>query len=183
MRAITIGRNYAETLFELARQEGGGEGAVARWSELMDAAAAAFGTPSIESVLVSPRVTTQQKIEIVRQALAGAPSRFVLFIEIVIKRHRQQLFGLIADEFRTMADVELGRVRAGITLARDADPLTRQVIAERLARALGKEVIAGWAVDPTILGGTVVRIGDQIYDGSVRKRLSRLRRQLLTPTA
>jgi F-type H+-transporting ATPase subunit delta len=71
-------------------------------------------------------------------------------------------------------------VRAGITLARDVDPLARQVISERLAAAIGKEVIAGFVVDPAILGGTIVRIGDRIYDGSVRKRLGRLRNQLLT---
>jgi F-type H+-transporting ATPase subunit delta len=71
-------------------------------------------------------------------------------------------------------------VRAGITLAREADALTRNVITERLAKAIGKDVIAGFAVDPAILGGTIVRIGDRVYDGSVRKRLGRLRQQLLT---
>ena len=59
------------------------------------------------------------------------------------------------------------------------------LVAGRLAlvspsgKAIGKDVIAAFSTDPAILGGTIVKIGDQVYDGSVRKRLGRLRRQLL----
>lgn len=175
MRDISIARNYAATLFELATASK----AVEAWSGLIDETAAAMSTPSIEAMLMSPRVPREAKERIVSEALSGAPRPFVLYMRVLINRNRQNLIGLIADEYRTMADAELGRVRAGITLARDADPLTRSVIVERLSAALGKDVIAGFVTDPAILGGTIVRIGDQVYDGSVRKRLSRLRQQLL----
>ncbi len=175
MRDISIARNYAETLFELATAAG----AVEPWSVLMDETAAAMSTPSIEAMLMSPRVPRDEKVRIVTSALAGAPRTFVLYMGAVITRNRQNLVGVIADEYRMMADTHLGRARAGITLAREVDPLTRTVIVERLAKAIGKEVIAGFATDPSILGGTIVRIGDQVYDGSVKKRLSRLRQQLL----
>lgn len=175
MRDISIARNYAETLYELATAAD----AVEPWSVLVDETAAAMSTPSIEAMLMSPRVPRDEKVRIVTAALAGAPRTFVLFMGAVINRNRQSLVGMIADEYRTMSDAHLGRVRAGITLAREVDPLTRSVIVERLAKAIGKEVIAGFATDPSILGGTIVRIGDQVYDGSVKKRLSRLRQQLL----
>lgn len=176
MRPVTIARNYAEALLTLAEQAGTTE----EWGDLIDATAAAMGTPAIEAALVSPRVPKDQKVAIITEALATAPRPFMLFVVAVVKRGRQLLLGMIADEYRALVDQKLGRVRAGITLARDVDPLARQVIAERLAAAIGKEVIAGFAVDPAILGGTIVRIGDRIYDGSVRKRLGRLRNQLLT---
>lgn len=175
MREITIARNYAETLFVL----GGKAGAAQPYGELLDETAAAFATPGIEAALMSPRVTKEQKVTIVTTALQGAPKSFVLFVVAVIRRGRQLLIPMIADEYRVLLDAQLGRVRASITLARDADPLTRQVIAERLSKAIGKDVIAAFATDPAILGGTIVKIGDQVYDGSVRKRLGRLRRQLL----
>lgn len=176
MRAITIARNYAETLFELARRAGG---EIEAWGDLMDVTAAAMGTPKIEAMLMSPRVPTEQKVRIVSAALEGAPRPFVLFLAAVIRRGRQVLLSTIADEYRAMLDQSLGRVRAGITLARPVDEARKAEIVAKLAAGLGKEVIAGFAVDPAIIGGTIVKIGDQVYDGSVRKRLGRLRRQLI----
>ena len=81
--------------------------------------------------------------------------------------------------YRALVDVQLNRVRAGVTMAREPDALTKNVIVERLSAAIGKDVIAGFSTDPSILGGVVVRIGDRVYDGSVRKRLGRLRQQLI----
>lgn len=176
MRSVTIARNYADTLFALATEAGATEA----WGDLMDVTAAALGTPSIEAVLMSPRVTKEQKIRIVTEALDGAPKRFVLFLVAVIRRGRQALLGMVADEYRAMLDLQLGRVRAGVTVARQIDDARKGEIVARLQSALGKEVIAGFSVDPAILGGAIVRIGSQVYDGSVRKRLGRLRRQLIT---
>jgi F-type H+-transporting ATPase subunit delta len=76
-------------------------------------------------------------------------------------------------------DVKFNRLRAGVTLARPADETLRQSIEAGLSRALRKQVIASFGVDPQILGGAVVRVGERVYDGSVRRRLTRLRRQLL----
>ncbi len=64
-------------------------------------------------------------------------------------------------------------------MARAVDDATRKLIAERLSKVLGKEAIPHVRVRPEILGGLVVRTGDTIYDGSVRRRLEGLRRELL----
>nr|MBA3556638.1 F0F1 ATP synthase subunit delta [Gemmatimonadales bacterium] len=77
-------------------------------------------------------------------------------------------------------DLKLNRIRAGVTLARPADESLRRSIQESLSRQLGKEVIASFSVDPEILGGAVVRVGERIQDGSVRRRMTKLRRQLLS---
>ena len=71
-------------------------------------------------------------------------------------------------------------MRAGVTLAREVDALTRQVIVERLAKSIGKDVIAGFTIDPALLGGVVVKVGDRVYDGSVKKRLAVLRQRLVS---
>jgi F-type H+-transporting ATPase subunit delta len=96
-----------------------------------------------------------------------------------VKRGRQQLLREIANEYYAMLDVKLNRVRAAVTLARPADEALRRSITEALCRELGKEVLPTFSVDPDILGGTIVRVGERIHDGSVRRRMTKLRRQLL----
>ena len=175
MREVTIARNYAEALFALASKANATEA----WGELMDVTAAAMSTPAIEAVLMSPRVPKDRKIAIVLDAMKTAPRPFTLFLASVIRRGRQLMLGSIADEYRALVDVKLNRVRAGVTVAREVDALARSVLVEQLSKAIGKDVIAGFSTDPALLGGVVVRIGDRVYDGSVRKRLAVLRNKLL----
>lgn len=175
MRDVTIARNYAETLVALASRHD----ALEKWGARLDVTAAAMSAPQVEAVLMSPRVTRERKIELMTEALQDYPRPFSLFIAAVIRRGRQLLLGQITDEYHALVDVKLNRVRAGVTVAREIDALARQVIVERLSKAIGKNVIAGFSTDPALLGGVVVRIGDRIYDGSVRKRLWSLRHQLL----
>ena len=175
MRDITIARNYAETLVSLAEKNA----AMEPWGELVDTTAAALSMPSIEAVLMSPRVSREKKVALVADALKGQPKEFILFVSAVINRGRLTLLGSIADEYHALVDVQMNRVRAGVTVARDVDALGRQVIVERLSKSIGKNVIAGFTTDPAILGGVVIRIGDRIYDGSVRKRLAGLKQKLL----
>lgn len=176
MRDITIARNYAETLATLAQHAD----ALEKWGTRIDTTVAAFSTPTIEAMLMSPRVPRDRKIALVRDGLQDYPRPFSLFIVAVIRRGRQMLLGQIADEYHTLVDLKLNRVRAGIVIARDVDALARNLIIERLSKSIGKTVIAGFTIDPAILGGTIVRIGDRIYDGSLRKRLGALRQHLLT---
>ena len=176
MRAATIARNYAEALFELGERSGNAE----RYAALIESlAAAVHASPRVEAVLMSPKVTRDWKAGLLTKAVPGAPREFVLFLEAVIKRGRQLLLGEIATQYAGLLDIKFNRVRAGITLAREPDPELQRQITETLANALGKEIVAGFAVDPEILGGAVVRVGERMLDGSVRRRLKQLRRRLL----
>lgn len=177
MRATTVARNYAEALFELGERGGHTE----RYAELIDAVAGAVETtPEVQAVLMSPRVPKAEKARLLSTALRDAPREFVLFLQALVKRGRQRLLREIATEYQALLDVKLNRVRAGVTLAHPADPALQQEIGAALSRQLGKEVLAAFHVDPEILGGTVVRVGERIHDGSVRRRMTKLRRQLIT---
>jgi F-type H+-transporting ATPase subunit delta len=70
-------------------------------------------------------------------------------------------------------------VHASVTLARDADEADRAVVTNQLSRALGKTVVPHFHVNPGILGGVVVRVGDTVLDGSVRRRLATLRSKMM----
>ncbi len=177
MRPSTIARNYAEALYALGEKSGQTE----LYADLMDAVAAAIEMePKVYATLMSPRVPKPVKSRILEAALPEAPREFVLFLQAVVKRGRQALFRLIATEFMGLFDVKMNRVRAGVTLAQEPNEAMRQSIAEGLRQALKKEVIPTYRVDPEILGGVVVRVGDRVFDGSVRRRATKLRRHLLT---
>jgi F-type H+-transporting ATPase subunit delta len=130
-------------------------------------------------VLLSPRVPKPAKVRLMSAALQSTPKPFRLFVEAVVKRGRAPLLPEIAAEYEQLLDRKLGRVRAQVTLAREPDGALRQAIERDLSRALDQQVIAKYTTDPGILGGTIVRVGDRIYDGSVRRRMARLRRQLV----
>jgi F-type H+-transporting ATPase subunit delta len=177
LRSVTIARNYAEALFALGERTGQTE----RFVDLMDAVAAAVETsPQVQATLMSPRVPKSAKARLLGAALRDAPREFVLFLQAVVKRGRQLLFREIATEYLALLDLKLNRVRAGVTLARPADEALRRSIQDSLSQHLGKEVLASFSVDPEILGGAVVRVGERIHDGSVRRRMTKLRRALLT---
>jgi len=177
VRSTTIARNYAEALFDLGDRSGHTD----RYAELIDAVAGAVETtPEVQAVLMSPRVPKSEKARLLGAALEGAPREFVRFLQALVKRGRQRLLREIASEYQALLDIRHNRVRAGVTLAHSADESLQRAIQAALSRQLGKEVLAAFHVDPEILGGTVVRVGERIHDGSVRRRVTKLRRQLLS---
>jgi F-type H+-transporting ATPase subunit delta len=181
MKSTTIARNYAEALL-LAGEARGGT-AVERYGGLLDAVAGALGADErIAVALESPRVSKTAKVGLLERALAAgdvAAPEVVRFLQAVVRRGRQGLIAEIAQQYQGLVDVKLNRVHAGVTLREEADARLEQQIVARLSQAIGKDVRAHFRVDGAILGGVVVRVGDRIYDGSVRRRLATLRRKML----
>ena len=176
MRSETIARNYAEALFDLGEKGGRAQ----EYAELMDAVAQGIAAaPKVQAVLMSPRITKPKKSALLAAALGTAPREFVLFLQAVVKRGRQGLFGEIAQEYAGLLDIKLNRVRAAVTTARPADQTMRKVIGAQLSQVMGKEVLAHFHDDAEILGGVIVRVGDRVFDGSVRRKMTVLRRTLL----
>ncbi len=176
MRPVTIARNYAETLFELGERSD----RTPAYGELLDAVAGALETtPGFADMLMSPRVPKSEKARIIGAGLKDAPREFVLFLQAVVRRGRGPLLREITTQYSALLDVKFNRLRAGITLARTPDEGLQRTVEAALSQALGKQVIASFNTDPQILGGAVVRVGERVYDGSVRRRLTRLRRQLI----
>lgn len=178
MRLATVAKNYAEALFEAGERES----ATAAFGEYLEAVSAAIeGDDRIRIVLDSPRVTKATKAELLREALEGhAPDAFIRFLEAVVRRGRQGIVPQINSAFHALLDVKLNRVHAAVTVARMPDETLQQEIKERLSTVFKKEVIPHYRESPAIIGGLVVRIGDKVMDGSVRRKLLRLRSQMLS---
>ena len=177
MRETTIARNYAETLLELARRAGDLGG----WGKAVDDVVEAMQSDrSLQLFLESPRVSAAQKNRILGRAFEGQlPPVFVRYLQALVTHRRQMLLPVIAREYRDLVDQVEGRLHASVTVADEPGDRGRRAITKELSRAYGKEVVSHFVVNPAILGGVVVRVGDTVLDGSVRRRLATLRTRML----
>ena len=177
MRDETVARNYAETLFELALRNNALQG----YGDAVEMVAKLIEEDSKFRLFIeTPRIDDADKKNVIKKAFeASLPKHVVNFVLITIDKRRQRLLRSISQQYQVLFDAHIGREHVQVKVARPADDATREVIAEKLSVALGKEVIPNFRVDSGILGGLVVRTGDTIYDGSIRRRLEGLRRRLL----
>jgi len=177
MRDSTIARNYAEALLELARRAEDPPG----WGKLIrDVASGIEQDVTLRRFLESPRISEAQKNEVFFQALGDrVPRHFLRFLQTLVRKRRQNLIPDIAIEYDNLLDIDEGRVHANVTVAAAVGADEESSIAKELSRVIGKTVVPHMQVNPAILGGVVVKIGDTVMDGSVRRRLARLKSRML----
>lgn len=177
MRDATIARNYAEAYLALATKAGEREG----WGKMLsDLAEGAERDERVRRFLEAPQIGEEEKIAVLARAFADRLPRPALrFLQLLVHNRRQTLLPAIAAAYRGLLDELEGRVHATVTLARSPDAAELQGITTRLSGALGASVVPHVVVNPAILGGVVVRVGDTVMDGSVRHRLALLRRRML----
>ncbi len=176
MRDSTIARNYAETLIALAVKAGDREG----WGQLVqDIANAIKSDIRLRRFLESPRISEQEKSAVLAKAFGDkVPPVFLRFLQILVTKRRQMLVPAIASEYHDILDQSEKRVHANVTVAQQPGDGEEAKIAEQLGRVLGKKVVTHVNVNPAILGGIIVKVGDTVMDGSLRRRLHRLRWQI-----
>lgn len=177
MRDTTIAKNYAEALLELARRAEDPSG----WGKLMrDVAIGVLDDLTVQHFLESPKISEAQKNEVFFQALGDrVPRHFLRFLQTLVRKRRQMLIPQISTEYDKLLDIHEGRVHANVTVARETSEADQTRIAEQLSRVIGKAVVTHTSVNPAIIGGVIVKIGDTVMDGSVRRRLARLRGRIL----
>jgi F-type H+-transporting ATPase subunit delta len=177
MRDSSIARNYAEALLALARKANDTAGWGATVSALGDAVAQ---DATLRNFLEAPQVSASQKNVVLGKALAGkAAPLFVRFVQKLVSNRRQMLLPAVAIEYHNLLDEAEGRVHARVTVSREFDAASKDAITAALSKALKKTVVSHVTVDERILGGVVVRVGDTVMDGSVKRRLTRLREKLI----
>ena len=177
MRDETVARNYAETLFELATRND----ALQQYGDAIETVAKLIDEDAkFRLFMETPRIDDAAKKAVIKKAFAEVmPKHVVNFVLVTVDKRRQRLLRSIAQQFHALLDAHMGREHVQVTVARPLDDATREVITEKLSAALGKDAIPHVRVDAGIVGGLVVRTGDTIYDGSIRRRLEGMRRRLL----
>lgn len=177
MRDTTVARSYAEALFELGEKHDSHDD----FAQGMNAMTSLVDSdPVVGAFLRTPKIEVAQKKAALRAALEDHVSpMFMNFVLIVLQKRRQRLLRAIAAEYRELLDEKLGRLHVQVTLAHEPDEATEQSVTTELSRILGRSVIPHISVDPALLGGIVVRYGDRVMDGSLRRRLVSLRQRMV----
>jgi F-type H+-transporting ATPase subunit delta len=177
VRNATVARNYAEALLATARRHD----VVERCGALLDGVAGVLAAdPKLLGIFMSPRISRAAKQQMIERALRNlAPAQFVRFLQAIVQRGRQGMIADIAAEYERLVDTYLKRVHAVVSTARPADGELQGAITQRLTEVLGTEVRTHFRTEPALVGGVVVRSGDRVFDGSLRRKLRLLKRQML----
>ena len=176
MSRSPVVETYARTLLELAVRE---DQADAYARQLADIVRLAEDEADVRRFLETPRVDLEEKKWALRAALTGRVSEtFMRFLFVVLDKGRQRLLPEIEASYRDLLDERQGRVHASVTLSRESDEALREEIRRGLEEAFEREVVPHFQVEERLIGGLVVRVGDRVMDGSVRRRLEDMRRQL-----
>lgn len=170
-------RRYAEAAFQVAMRDG----TVEQWRSELAAAAAVIGDERAIGTLSNPAIPIDQRSTAVGGLLKGIASDPVRnLIQLLLRRGRIEELARVDAEFRRLDDRRQGIIHATATSAAALSPDEVRALTQRLEESTGGRIALDVQVDPSLLGGLVVRVGDRLIDGSVRGRLERLRNQLIS---
>jgi F-type H+-transporting ATPase subunit delta len=172
----TASRRYAEAVFELATRDDAHDA----YADGLDVAASLAGDGDVLDVLRNPARPLRQRTDLVDTLLATrVPEPILKLVGLLVERGRIDRLGGVATEYRRMLNQQRGVVEA---LAKTAMPLSQDetvALAKKVAGMTGRTVDLRVEVDESLIGGITVRVGDTLYDASVRGRLERLRERLV----
>ncbi len=171
----SVARRYSQAAFELAVEAGEAEA----WSRALARIAQFLSDGEAARALQNTRVSHEVKHRLIDAGLADLPRMPLNLAHILVNKGRTGLAVLIAEQFARRVEEHQGIARARAVTAVALSDAERQTLAQRLRESTGRQVLLETDVDPSILGGVVVQIGDRLLDGSTRARLEALRGSLV----
>jgi F-type H+-transporting ATPase subunit delta len=176
-RRASAARRYAEAAFEVATRDD----TVAAWRSELDLAGAIVEEERVGRALANPSIALETRTATAESTFGPHVGRPVLnLIGLLLRRGRIEELPRLAAEFRRLDDERAGVSHATVTSASELTPDEIRTLTQRLEQRTGGRIELDVQVDPSLLGGLVVRVGDRLIDGSVRSRLERLRNQLVS---
>jgi F-type H+-transporting ATPase subunit delta len=172
-----LARRYASALVDVAIEH-------ATAQQVKNELAAFVGllaeSADLVNFLASPAVARAGKQAVIEELVVrlGASQMLRNFLFVVVENHRSLLLPQIQEAFEGLLNARLGVAEAQVTSVNELSSQEKTDLARVLERLTGQRVEARYSLDPTLIGGAVVRIGSTIYDGSVREQLNRLRMKL-----
>lgn len=175
-RRSSTARRYAEAAFEVAMRDG----TLERWRSELEMAVGLAGDRRALAVLANPAISVEKRDGALRDLLSDRLSQPVMnLLQLMLRRGRIEDLPRVASEFRRLDDERQGIVHATVMSAVELTQDEIRELTARLEQSTGGRIALEVEVDPSLLGGLVVRVGDRMIDGSIRGRLERLRNQLL----
>ncbi len=164
----TIARPYAEAVFRLAKEGN----ALAAWSEKLAFIAAIYQDPQMQAAIGNPRVTTNDVerllLAICGERIDGAARNL---IQLLVRNRRLPVLQQIREQFEKLKLEDEGKLDAKISSAYPLDDVQRNHVVNLLSSRFKREINATVTVDPELIGGIKVEVGDKVWDASVRGRL------------
>lgn len=174
----SVARRYAEAFFSIAKESG-------KIDEFQDELGKIVQTieevPDLKEYFAHPLSPVKGKKEIAKQIFSSAMSPLALnFLLLVLDKKRQDYLGMIYNEYVDMADESRNITKAELISAMPISDDDLSALSDNLSRSSGKTVQLRVSVDPSIIGGLKIRLGDKVIDASIAKKLEMLKRSLQT---
>jgi F-type H+-transporting ATPase subunit delta len=171
---------YARSLFEVAREQDKLD--VLR-EQLGQFADALDGNRDLAVFFFSPYFSAKEKQDALTRILDGAEEILINFLELLIENHRMPVIFRARQQYERMWEQENQMLPVEITSAIELDQATTENLGREIGERAGRKVRLAAHVDPEILGGIVLRVGNSILDASIRNRLEQLRRHVAQGTS
>ena len=173
--ATTAARRHAQAVFEIALERN----ELDRWRSDIETIAEALKEPLLVAFLESPKIHSEAKASVLAERLQGVAPLAVNLALLLVERRRLGIIDDLLSEYGRLVDAHRGVVHARVATAVRLDDKDRKEVAHKLGDALEKEIVLEAEVDPAIIGGLTIRVGDKLIDGSTRSRLEALKRSLV----
>jgi F-type H+-transporting ATPase subunit delta len=171
-----IAQVYARSLFEVAEERDRIDVVREQLGQFTDALAE---SREFELFFFSPYFSTEEKKDGLHKAVKGAEPIFLNFLELLVENHRMPAIFRIRRGYDQLWEEHNRLLPVEVTSAVELDEETVRSIGDRIAEQTGRKVDLSSTVEPRILGGIVVRVGNQVLDASIRNRLETLRKQVV----
>lgn len=176
MSQRTVSRRYANALYEEADAEGLVEAVDDDVQMLRDTLET---TDELARFFESPVISQEKKDAVIRELLADRVEDLTLrFLRLLVRKDRETMTKAMLDEYRALRDEQQGIVDAEVTVARSLTEDDREAITKALEDKTGKSIRLHVTEDADLIGGLIIRIGDHVFDGSVRNQLTNLHDRL-----
>jgi F-type H+-transporting ATPase subunit delta len=173
-RRETAARRYAEAAFEIGREDG----TLETWERDLERLRAVLGNDEVRALAEHPAVPYAEKERVLRRLVSGVSDEAMNLVLLMIRRGRPGAIHKMVERFGELVRRERGIALAEVRTALPLDDAQRDDVLARLRELTEQKVEINEVVDESLIGGISVRIGDRLYDASVRNRLERLRARL-----
>lgn len=173
-RRETAARRYAEAAFEIGRADG----TLDAWERDLQRLGTVLGNDEVRALVEHPAVAYADKERVLRRVVGDVSDEALNLILLMVRRGRPGAIHRMAERFAELVRRERGIALAEVRTPLPLDDAQRDELMTRLRELTAQKVEINEVVDESLIGGITVRIGDQLYDASVRTRLERLRARL-----
>ncbi len=174
-----IARVYSQSLFDVAKEH---DKLDRIRDELTEFVTALEDNRELAVFFFSPYFSTEEKKTGLQRAIVDADPTFVNFLELLIEKHRVPVIFRVRRQFDALYEHEHKQLPVDVTSAVELDDAVVQALEQRIREQTGQNVQLTSNIDPDILGGIVLRVGNSILDASIRHRLDQLRREVAKAT-